>query len=82
MVWDVQELNLPHIPDLEDETYLELLDLDALFAESIASVALVVITEPQKFDSTVINLSFDDENEYPEPVIPPVEIIDISSDDE
>ncbi|KAI5335907.1 hypothetical protein L3X38_026041 [Prunus dulcis] len=77
-VLEPHELNLPHVPDPEDEAYLELLDLDALSAESVASAASVVITEPQKSNPTLINLSSNDENEYPEPVIPPVEIIDIS----
>ncbi|KAL6289027.1 hypothetical protein ACE6H2_006537 [Prunus campanulata] len=74
-----QELNLPHVPDPGDEAFLE---LDALSAESVGSAASVVIIEPQNSDPIVINLSSDDENEHPEPVIPPVEIIDISSDDE
>ncbi|CAL8155926.1 unnamed protein product [Prunus armeniaca] len=77
-----QDLNLPPVPDPGDEAYLELLDLDALSAESVASAASVVIIEPQNPSPTIINISSDDENEYPEPIIPPVEVIDISSDDE
>ncbi|CAL8134835.1 unnamed protein product [Prunus armeniaca] len=79
-----QGLELPHVPDLEDEAYLELMDLDALSVEFVESAASVVITGPQieKSNPTVINLSSDDENEYPEHVIPHLEIIDISSDDE
>ncbi|CAB4294394.1 unnamed protein product [Prunus armeniaca] len=77
-----QDLNLPHVPDPGDEAYLELLDLDALSAESVASSAPVVIIEQQNPSPTIINISSDDENEYPEPIIPHVEVIDISSDDE
>ncbi|CAL9012688.1 unnamed protein product [Prunus brigantina] len=77
-----QDLNLPPVPDPGDEAYLELLDLDALSAESVVSSASVVIIEPQNPSPTIINISYDDENEYPEPIIPPVEVIDISSDDE
>ncbi|KAI5336943.1 hypothetical protein L3X38_016212 [Prunus dulcis] len=44
--------------------------------------ASVVITEPQNSNPTVINLSYDEENQHHEPVIPLVEIIDISSNDE
>ncbi|CAL9011766.1 unnamed protein product [Prunus brigantina] len=62
------------------------MDLDALSAEFfVESATSVVITGPQiekSSNPTVINLSSDDENEYPEHVIPHLEIIDISSDDE
>ncbi|CAB4283196.1 unnamed protein product [Prunus armeniaca] len=77
-----QDLNFPPVPDPGDEAYLELLDLDALSAESVASSASVVIIEPQNPSPTIINISSNDENEYLEPIIPPVEVIDISSDDE
>ncbi|CAB4263275.1 unnamed protein product [Prunus armeniaca] len=63
-------VGLPNVLDPGDESYLELLDLDALSAKSIASTPSVVITEPQKSNPIVTNLSSDDENEYPEPVIP------------
>ncbi|KAL6289101.1 hypothetical protein ACE6H2_006611 [Prunus campanulata] len=78
---ELQELNLPHVPDPGDEAFLELLDLDALSTESVGSAASVVIIEPQNFDPTVINLSSDDEK-HPEPIIPHVGILDISFDDE
>ncbi|KAL6293902.1 hypothetical protein ACE6H2_002044 [Prunus campanulata] len=43
-VLEAQGLDLPHVPNPEDEAYLELMDLDALSVESIMSAASVVIT--------------------------------------
>ncbi|KAI5338342.1 hypothetical protein L3X38_017613 [Prunus dulcis] len=52
-----QGLDLLHVPDPEDEAYLELMDLDALSTEFVSSAALVPVIPHLK----IIDISSDDE---------------------